>query len=228
MLYNGMKSEVIIHANDPTLDGAFQVNTYPVIQLFFELVPNNSEFLSLPESSSRRIQNHRLQTECIQEARARVWNQHKADTYIKRYGTDTEDEDNDDTSSAGGYMSDADPYRYNCLQAGDYVLYYDRVNYREECRGWISSINEERQNVGVQIEGTIDSLQFGDHIKVLCRQAADTTLRRVEVPFWETISSRTTIGRHTYTTGVVSRRNKGLRESMANAEKDIQDFNGVG
>ncbi len=117
MLYNGMKSEVIIHANNPTLDGAFQVNTYPVIQLFFELVPNNSEFLSLPESSSRRIQNHQLQTECIQEARARVWNQHKADTYIKRYGTNTEDEDNDDTSSAGGYMSDADPYRYNFLQA---------------------------------------------------------------------------------------------------------------
>ena len=97
-----------------------------------------------------------------------MWNQHKADTYIKRYGTNKEDEDNDDTSSAGGYMSDANPYRYNFLQAGDYVLYYDRVNYRKECWGWILSINKERQNVGVQIEGTIHSLQCGDHIKVLC------------------------------------------------------------
>ena len=71
-----------------------------------------------------------------------MWNQHKADTYIKRYGTDTEDEDDDNTSSAGGYMSDADPYRYNfTIQAGDYVLYYDSVNSREECRGWILSIN---------------------------------------------------------------------------------------
>ena len=126
-------------------------------------------------------------------------------------------------------MGDADRDRDKCsVQAGDDVLYYERVNDREECRRWILSINEEGQNVRVQIEGTINSLQCGDHIKVLCRRAADRTLRKVEVPFWETISSRTTIGRHTYTTGVVSRRNKGLRESMANAEKDIQDFNGVG
>jgi hypothetical protein len=156
------------------------------------------------------------------QARAWLWNQRKADIYIQRYTTDVED---DDTSSAGGYMSDADPYRFNFLQAGDFVIYYDRVNYREECRGWISSINEERQNVAIQIEGSMDSLQCGDHIKVLCRRAADATLRNVEVPFWETISSRTTIGRQTYTSGVVSSRSRKIRESMSNAERDIDNFN---
>jgi hypothetical protein len=123
-------------------------------------------------------------------------------------------------------MSDGDPYRFNFLQAGDYVVYYDRVNCRDECRGWISSINEERKNVAVQIEGSLDSLLCGDRVMVLCRRTADATLRNVEVPFWETISSRTTIGRQTYTSGVISSRNRKIRESMSNAESEIHNFKG--
>jgi hypothetical protein len=66
ILYNGMNTEVLItHANDPSLDGAFQVRNYTVIQLLFELVPNSGEFLSVPESSSGRIRNHWIQSECI-------------------------------------------------------------------------------------------------------------------------------------------------------------------
>jgi hypothetical protein len=223
VLYNGMNPDVVIHANNPHVDGAFQVSEYPVIQLVFELVPYNIEFLSTPESSSRRIHNHRLQAECIRQARTRLWNQRKADVYIQRYTTDMVDDYN---SSAGGYMSDADPYRFNFLQAGDCVVYYDRVNYREECRGWISSINEERQGVAVQIEGSMDCLQCGDHIKVVCRRTEDRTLSNVEVPIWETISSRTTIGRQTYTSGVVGSRSRKIRESISNAERDLESFKG--
>jgi hypothetical protein len=61
-----------------SLDGAFQVMDYPVIQVVFELVPNNSEFLYVPESSSGgRIKNHRIQAECIMQAQSRVWKQQK-------------------------------------------------------------------------------------------------------------------------------------------------------
>jgi hypothetical protein len=107
-------------------------------------------------------------------------------------------------------------------------MYYDRVNYCKECRGWISSINEERQYVAVQIEGSINCLHSGDHIKVLCRQTADTILRKVDKPFWETILLRTTFGRQTYSSGVASRRTRGLQESMANAQRDIDNFKEVG
>jgi hypothetical protein len=49
MLYDGMNADVLIHANNPALDVAFQVINYPVIQLVFELVPYNIQFLSVPE-----------------------------------------------------------------------------------------------------------------------------------------------------------------------------------
>jgi hypothetical protein len=111
------------------LDVAFEVMDYPIIQLVFELVPNNSVFLASPESSSRRIKTHRIRAECILEARKKVWNQGVADSYIHLHVQDTEE---DDTLSAGGNISDADPYRYNFIQARDCVMYFDRVNYREE------------------------------------------------------------------------------------------------
>jgi hypothetical protein len=209
ILYDGMNAEVLIHTNDTLLDGAFQVMDYPLIQLVFELVPNNIEFLSAPKSSSRRIKYHRI----------------KADHYIQKYATDMGE---DDTSSAGGYMSDGDPYCYNFLQAGDYVMYLNTMNYHDKCCGWISSINEERRELAVQIEGTMEFLHSGDHIKVLCRQTEDTTLRNVNKPFWEAILSSTTIGRQTYNSGVASRRTRRLRESMANAQRDIENFDGVG
>jgi hypothetical protein len=135
-----------------------------------------------------------------------------------------QDTEEGDTSSEGGYMSDADPYRYNFIQAGDCVWYFDRVNYREEEQGWISSINEGRQGVAVQIEGSIDCLHFGDYIKVLCRRTENKKLITISKPSWETISSRTTIGRRTYTSGVVSSRNRAMRESMASAQRDIDNF----
>jgi hypothetical protein len=85
---------------------------YPTIQLVFELVPNNIEFLSAPESSSQRIKksqrikNHRIKAECILAAQTRVWNKIKADHYIQKYATDMGE---DNTLSTGGYMSDANP-----------------------------------------------------------------------------------------------------------------------
>jgi hypothetical protein len=99
---------------------------------------------------------------------------------------------------------------HNFLQAGYNVMYLNRIYYRDKCCGWISSINEERRELAVQIEGTMDCLHLGSHIKVLCRQTEDTTLRNIDESFWETILSRTTIGRQTYNRGVASRRTRRL------------------
>jgi hypothetical protein len=81
--------------------------------------------------------------------------------------------------------------------------------------------------VAVQIEGSMDCLQSGDYIKVLCWRSDDKTLITVLEPSWETISSRTTVGRRTHSSGVASGRNRAMRESMENAQRDIENF-GVG